>query len=161
MRFRPDPSAVRRGEIDRLSALGVEVAELGRRASSRLFDRFVSEFVEPERADRLRAEAKRNAAWGSAIDLERWMRPDCTLRARAAGGMGWLARGDLSKRCVRFERRAHLPALEIAVATMDDAWAGSWPGAFVSFDAGRALVVTLDYEVLRCDLRARRGTPYR
>jgi hypothetical protein len=161
MRLLPDPFAVRRDEVGRLEALGVEVAEVAGRASRRLFERFVREFVEPERVDRLRAEVTRRAAWGGGLDLERWLRDDRTLRASASGGMRWLARGREAARCVRFERRAHLPALEIALATMDDAWAGSWPGAFVSFEAGRALVVTTDYEVFRCDLRAGHATPYR
>jgi hypothetical protein len=44
---------------------------------------------------------------------------------------------------------------------MDDVWAASWPGLFVSFDAGRALAVSIDYEVLRSDLRVPRASPYR
>jgi len=47
---------------------------------------------------------------------------------------------------VRLERRARLPALDIVVIGMDDAWAASWPGLFVNFEAGRAFVVTVDYE---------------
>ena len=64
-------------------------------------------------------------------------------------------------RCIRFERRPRLPALDIDLATIDDTWAASWPGVFVRFDAGRAVVITLDYEEIRCDMRAGRGTPYR
>jgi hypothetical protein len=131
------------------------------RASRRLFERFVGEFVEKEHGARLRAEAARRAVWGGGLDIERWLRPDCTRRASAEGGMRWLGREDPAARCVRFERHAHMPALEIALATMDDTWAGSWPGVFVRFEAGRALVVSLDYEVFRCDLRAGGATPYR
>jgi hypothetical protein len=161
MRFLPDPVAVRRDEVERLQALGVTVSEVGRRASMGLFERFVREFVPPEDGARLHAEVKRRAAWGGALGLERWLRPDCTLLASAKGGMLWLARGDGAARCIRFERRPQMPALEIGLTTMDDAWAGLWPGAFVSFVAARALVVTLDYEVFRCDLRGGHATPYR
>lgn len=62
---------------------------------------------------------------------------------------------------MRFDRRPALPALEIELATIDDAWAASWPGAYVNFDAGRAVVITLDYEDVRCDVRAAPATPYR
>lgn len=36
-----------------------------------------------------------------------------------------------------------------------------WPGVFVSFEAGRALTVSIDYEIARSDLRASRSSPCR
>lgn len=89
------------------------------------------------------------------------MHPERTRRARERGCLRWLTAGKVGARCVRFERRARLPALEIAVDTLDEAWATSWPGVLVDFDAGRALVITVDYEELRCDLQPSGQTPYR
>jgi hypothetical protein len=152
-----DPRAVRRDELGRLRALGVEIAEIGRVRSRSLFDRFVREFIAPENAARFFEDVKRRGL----DDLQRWMRHDRTLRTLAEGSLAWLApRAELG-RCVRFEKRADLPALEVDVATMEEAWATSWPGAFVSFEAGRALVVTVDYEVLRCDRGDKQRSPYR
>jgi hypothetical protein len=153
-----DPRVVRRDEVGRLRALGVAIAEIGRVRSRSLFDRFVREFIAPEHAARFFEDVKRRGL----DDLQRWMRHDRTLRTQAEGSLAWLApRAELG-RCVRFEKRADLlPALEVDLATMDETWATSWPGAFVSFEAGRALVVTVDYEVLRCDRGAREMSPYR
>ncbi|MEP7121739.1 MAG: hypothetical protein ABJE95_12545 [Byssovorax sp.] len=152
-----DPRAVRRDEVARLRALGVEITEIGRAKSRSLFDRFVREFIAPEHAARFLDDVKRRGL----DDLQRWMRHDRTLRTLAQGSLAWLAPREELRRCVRFEKRPDLPALEVELATMDEAWATSWPGAFVSFEAGRALVVTVDYEVLRCDRGARLTSPYR
>jgi hypothetical protein len=56
--------------------------------------------------------------------------------------------------------RADVPAVAVQLSTIDEAWATTWPGIFVRFELGRA-VVTPDYEVMRCDLAARGSTPYR
>lgn len=152
-----DPRAIRRDELGRLRGLGVEITEIGRVRTRSLFDRFVREFIAPEHAVSFFEDVKRRGL----DDLQRWMRHDRTLRTVAEGSLAWLApRADL-RRCVRFEKRADLPALEVEIATMDEAWATSWPGAFVSFEAGRALVVTVDYEVLRCDRGPNGMSPYR
>lgn len=152
-----DPRAARRYELARLRALGVEVAELGAARSRGLFERFVREFVEPERI----ADFLREVRHQGLGDLHRFLREDCTQRTRGRGCLGWLWPAERAGRCVRFEKRVELPALEIAVATMDETWAASWPGVFVNFEAGRALVITVDYEVLRCDRGAMRRSPYR
>ena len=152
-----DPRAARRYELARLRALGVEITEVGRARTRALFDRFVREFIAPEHGARFFEDVRRRGL----DDLQRWMRHDLTRNTLAHGCLGWLrSREDLGS-CVRFEKRVDLPALEIALATMDETWAASWPGAFVNFEAGRALVITVDYEVLRCDRGAGQTSPYR
>jgi hypothetical protein len=161
-RFRVDAEVARRDEVERLEALGVVLAEIPPAEARPLLARFVREFVDPARGAWLSAELGGARPSERAFDFDRWLRPECVRRVTAPGCVRWLASGVEDARCVRFERRAHLPALAIALATLDDAWAASWPGVFVSFDAGRAVVVTLDYEEVRCDVRAARGTtPYR
>jgi hypothetical protein len=148
-------------QISRLEALGVALTPIPPDRTRALLARFVDEFVDPQRAAELRARLDDPDGRQRAVELSRWLRPD---RARPGGVLGcarWLAAGDAAARCLRFDRRASLPALEIALATLDDAWAASWPGVFVNFAAGRAVVITLDYEDVRCDIRAAPATPYR
>ena len=160
-RYREDPRDLRRQQLQRLEQLGVSFVELAPARACALFTRFLDAFIDPERAAELRLLLDASGAAGRATELARWLRPDRTQRGGPLGCARWLAKGEAPARCVRFERHAYLPALEIDLATLDDAWAGSWPGVFVSFDAGRAVVVTLDYEDLRCDVRAAPATPYR
>ena len=152
-----EPRAARRYELARLRALGVEVTEISRARTRAMFDRFVAEFIAPEDSARFFDDMRRRGL----DDLQRWMRHDVTRRTAAQGCLSWLGSREHLAPCVRFEKRADLPALEIALATMDEIWAASWPGAFVNFDAGRALVITVDYEVLRCDRGAGPTSPYR
>ena len=163
-RFRVDPRARRRDEIERLEALGVDLTEIPSARARPLLARFVREFVDPARAARLDEELARPPAAPPVLDFDRWLRPECVRRDGVVGCVRWLLGGGpahVGASFVRFERRADLPALAIDPSTLDDAWAASWPGLFVSFEAGRAVVVTLDYEEVRCDVRAARGTPYR
>jgi hypothetical protein len=153
--YRVDPRAARQRAVARLEALGVALAEIPLDRSRPLLARFVDEFVEPSRVRQLHLEL------GRPLALERWLRPECIHDRGSLGCVRWLAGSVPGARCVRFERSVTLPALIIDLATLDDTWAASWPGLFVSFDAGRAVVVTLDYEEVRCDVRAARGTPYR
>jgi len=153
--YRVDPRAARRDAIERLQALGVALAEIPLARSRPLLERFVSEFVDPSRVGELRREL------GRPLEIDRWLRPECVQSGGSIGCVRWLAADAPGARCVRFERSVTLPGLDIDLATLDDTWAASWPGLFVSFDAGRALVVTLDYEEVRCDVRSARGTPYR
>ena len=153
--YRVDPRSARRDEIARLVTLGVALTEVPVGRSRVLLARFIDEFVDPSRAGELRL------ALGRPVELDRWLRPSCVQSGGTIGCVRWLAAAAPAARCVRFERSAILPALDIDLATLDDTWAASWPGLFVSFDAGRALAVTLDYEEVRCDVRAPRGTPYR
>lgn len=160
-RFRVDPRESRRIEVDRLEELGVVMTEIAPSSAAKLLVRFVEEFVDPRDAGALLDHLEASHAEGRALEIARWIRPD---RARRGGPLGcarWLAAGRDRARCVRFERRVRMPALEIDLATLDDAWAASWPGVFVNFDAGRAVVITLDYEDVRCDVREGRSTPYR
>jgi hypothetical protein len=154
--------ALQRREIKRLRALRVKLAELTPARSRALFERFAGEFVGPERAPVYLDEVRRAGDRGLGIDHGRWLRPDCAVVLLGSAGCArWLAGGRRGARCVRFDRRAELPAVEIAIDTMDDVWAASWPGLFVSFDAGRALAVSIDYEVRCSDLRVPRASPYR
>ncbi|MFS8069825.1 MAG: hypothetical protein ACMG6S_25960 [Byssovorax sp.] len=152
-----DPREARRYELARLRALGVEITELGQPRSRALLERFVREFVEPERSAHVLDEVKRQRLG----DLDRWMREDCTQRTSGRGCLAWLGPRERGGRCVRLEKRASLSAMEIVVATLEDTWAASWPGVFVNFEAGRALVITIDYEVRRCDRGGLRRSPYR
>jgi hypothetical protein len=160
-RFRVDARASRRDEIERLQALGVVLAEIPPAPARALLARFVREFVDPARGARLSEELARVDPSPRAFDFERWLRPECVRRRGASGCVRWLASRAGGARCVRFERSVHLPALAIDLSTIDDTWAASWPGVFVSFEAARAVVVTVDYEEVRCDVRVARGTPYR
>lgn len=173
-RFLVDPRAVRREQIGRLTALGVALSEIPAARSLPLLARFVREFLDPARVPEVSAELARTRGTPRGLDFDRWLRPECvtsggqgrraSLGQRALGCIGWLLSGSVeggAGPAVRFERRADLPALAIDLATLDDAWAASWPGVFVRFDVGRAVVVTLDYEEIRCDLHAGGATPYR
>lgn len=148
------PREARRDAIDRLVALGVALTEIPLDRSRVLLTRFIDEFVDPSRTDELRVALDR------PVDLDRWLRSR-VQSSRTLGCVRWLAADNPDARCVRFERSATLPALDVDLGTLDDTWAASWPGLYVSFAAGRALVVTLDYEEVRCDVRTTRGTPYR
>ena len=160
-RFRADPREQRRFEIARLTELGVSMTELGLQATRRLYDRFIEQFVDAEHAGALRAHLESAEASERSIEITRWLRADRVRRGGPLGCARWLGEGGRAARCVRFERRASLPALEIDLGTLDDAWAASWPGVFVNFDAGRAVAISLDYEDVRCDVRAAPATPYR
>lgn len=167
-RFRVDPRAARRDAVERLLGLGVTLAEIPAARSRHLLARFVDEFVDPERAPALTAEISgSHLVPRRPLDFDRWLRPECVRRGRVAadGCVRWLREGIGASQpappCIRFERAADLPALAVDLSTLDDTWAASWPGLFVSFEAARAVAVTLDYEEIRCDLHPARGTPYR
>ncbi len=142
----------------RLGALGVVTNELHPESGRALFRRFASDFFEPDRAAELFGQPDLPR---DHLDYERWTRPECTEKTRAAGSLVWLRAGHVGARCVRFDRRAGLPVLEMEIASLEDDWAASWAGAFVNFDGARALVVSVDYEAFRCDLRGLRASPYR
>jgi hypothetical protein len=142
--------------VRRLRALNVHAAPLDTARTTALLRRFVEEFGDPDLGAELLAASPERA-----FHFERCMRPDRIVPARAEGSVLWLGNGRAGAACVRFERRRCLPALVIDVATLQDAWAASWPGAFVNFACARALVVSVHYEAFRVDLRGRRDTPYR
>lgn len=161
LRFRADPFDVLSDQRDRLSELGVVLSTVSTARTRSLFARFVEEFVDPPRGPELLALREDRADRHRSVEIARWLRPDRTRRGGPTGCMRWLTGGNASARCVRFDRRGSLPALEIDPTTLDDTWAASWPGVFVSFETGRAVVITLDYEDIRCDVRAAPATPYR
>jgi hypothetical protein len=134
----------------------VVAAEVPPAQGARLLERFLTEFAELSGVVRIELLGP-----SAATNLERVVRPEHLRPARAGGSVAWLAGGRPLATCHRFERWRALPVLEIDLATIDDAWATSWPGAFVSFDLSRALVVSVDYEAFRCELRGRGATPYR
>jgi hypothetical protein len=161
MNERPDPRAVRatfHAELSRLRELGVALKKFGRGASERLVHRFADEFVEPDRREPFVALA---FSVEQAVDFVKWLRVDRTNGASGPGTLEWLAAGAERFSCVRIDRRARLPVVEVSVETLDEAWVTSWPGAYVNFPARRTFVVTPDYEVFRCDLRDSQGSPYR
>jgi hypothetical protein len=161
LRHRPDPLALWRGEIARLAKLGVRLVEVAPPEAARLFARFIDQFIDPEHAASVRALARVARPGDRPVELGRLLRADRTSRGGPQGCAAWLASRKGEATCVRFERRLALPVSQIALVTLEDAWAASWPGVFVNFEAGRAVVITPDYEDLRCDTRSLSATPYR
>lgn len=145
------------GGIDRLRQLGVHVRELTPASSTQIAARFLREFSSAERA----GEALLALENGEALTFEKWLREDVMARDAPGEHLAWLTARARGARCVRLSRRGNLPAVEIEVSTMEDAWAASWPGAFLQLDLGRAVIVNLDYEVLRLNLHPKHATPYR
>ena len=157
----PDERALRetfREQLARLRALRVDLRTLGPRATEEHVARLAEEFVEPDRsfAFRQALEAK-----GGPIDFEQWLREDRLSPRDTRGCLEWLAAGVDAFHCVRFDRRSGFPAVTLAVRTLDETWASTWPGVYVHFAAGRALAVTVHYELFQCDLRIGMGSPYR
>ncbi|HEY4116400.1 MAG TPA: hypothetical protein VGM56_01040 [Byssovorax sp.] len=141
-------------EIARLRDLGVRLLELNAIGSRELVARFLRDFASEDVAGRAGPACVR----GDVVPFEAWLRDDCRVRdAGEVRPLAWVSCG----RVVRLSRWADLPAVEIDASSMRDAWAKSWPGAFVGFDVGRALVVTLDYEVRCYDMRRSWLGPYR
>lgn len=152
-----DRARILRDQIDRLVGLGVRLRPIPAADARSRFDRFVDLFVDPDRAADLRA---RRADPDRAVEVARFLRGDRLCTSRGLGLCRWLAAGAEGARAVRFDRGAALPALDVDLGTLADAWAGSWPGVYVNFAAARAAVVTVDYEDVRCETRAPK-TPYR
>lgn len=143
-------------ELSRLRKLGVRLKKISKQSTREHVVQFASQFVDPDRcADFLVASAV------GPVDHVKWLRPDCSHDAPKHGTLEWLASGSARCICLRLDRRPGLPAVEIGLETMSETWVSSWPGVYVRFASARALVVTLDYEVLQCDLRSGRGSPYR
>jgi hypothetical protein len=149
-------AGMHRRQIERLRRLGVALAPVDPQDQGALLRRFAEAFVDPAQRGAFAA------ALGGArpIDYDRFVRPEC-VRAHAPceGSLAWLSGGARAARCYRLERNPRLPAVNVVVRSIAEAWATSWPGMFVSFESGRALVVTLDYERIHCDLWT--ATPYR
>lgn len=150
----------RRRELSRLRALSVRVTELSAAASREVFARFVAQFVASDRAPELMRVVSQGPFFFRELDYGRWLRLDAQPVV-AGAGMAWLAGGRRGAACVRFDRWAALPAVRIGVDRMRDEWALSWPGVYISFEARRALSVSIDYDVTCCDLSSLGASPYR
>lgn len=151
---------IHRRRIERLRELSVDFEELTAEASREALQRFAGMFLGAERARLFLVEVERARASHREVSFGRWLwegTPPPPLKPR----FGWLSDWLPGRSCVRLDRRVELPALRIGVATMLDEWAFSWPGAYASFETGRAMVVSLDHEVTCYDLAAPGKTPYR
>lgn len=149
-----------RRRIDRLRELSVDFEELSPEASRDAFERFADMFVGAPRARLFLVEVEGALAHHREVSFGKWLwegAPPPALKPR----LGWLSDWLPGRSCVRLDRRVAFPALRIGVATMLDEWAFSWPGAYASFETGRAMVVSLDHEVTCYDLAAPGKTPYR
>ncbi|EYF00895.1 hypothetical protein [Chondromyces apiculatus] len=142
--------------LGQLRKLGAVLAPLDQPATQAIHRRFMESFVDPLRHDELLwALSKRRP-----IDHHRFLRADVVWPSAPAGAsIAWLTAGSPEAGCFRLEREPWLPGVRLQPASLDEVWVGSWPGVFVCFDAGRAVLVTLDYERIFCNLRGR--SPYR
>lgn len=157
--LRPDARDMREAfdfELVRLRRLGVRLKKIGKQPTREHITRFASEFVDPERSAHFLL-----ASTMGPVDHVKWVRSDCSQDAPRHGVLEWLSAGSPQCACLRLDRRPGLPAVELRLETLNESWVSSWPGVYVRFVAGRALVVTLDYEVFQCDVRSGRGSPYR
>lgn len=151
---------IHRQRLSRLAELAVEARPLSEEELAAALARFASTFVGEASAPAFLAEALAARAAGRELEIGKWLwagSPLPALRPR----FGWLSDWHSGVTCVRFDRRLALPALALPVASMLDEWAFSWPGAYVSFETSRAVVVSLDYEVACFDLTTRPASPYR
>ncbi|MEZ4307864.1 MAG: hypothetical protein R3F14_07435 [Polyangiaceae bacterium] len=148
---------VHRGQAARLRELAVGVNVLSPARSREELSRFAEMFLGVERAGSFLAEAGAAAGTGREIEYGKWLW-DGAPPPKTRPQFGWLSDWMPGTSCVRFDRRPMLPALSFPVAAMLDAWALSWPGAYVAFSARRAIVVSLDREV-SCFDPDRRGSP--
>jgi hypothetical protein len=151
---------IQRRHIARLRELQVAATELSAAGSRAALGQFAEMFVLPERAaDFLLAIEAARAAMRE-LEYGRWLRQDAPP-VEHRPHLGWLSRGRPGAACIRLDRRVVFPALHLPLDRMLDEWALSWPGAYVSFETRRAIVVSLDYELTCCDLSALGQSPYR
>jgi hypothetical protein len=153
-------TAIHRRQLLRLRALGAEFEVLGRAESHEVRRRFAEQFVDPAELPSVIPALLARALDGRCFAFDRVLRPDGSSHpTRAVSSLRWLTADFREPRCHRFEPYPNLPALAIVATSLEEAWAASWPGVIVSFETRRALVVTLDYERIHCDLGGR--SPYR
>ena len=151
---------IRKRQLARLRALAVEVSELSSKKSREALLELADKFIGPERAAGFLEAVEAARVSRREVDYARWLRSDGRPPERKPR-LGWLVGGRPGAMCVRFDRRVIFPALRLGLDGMLDEWAFTWPGAYVSFDDRRALVVSLDYEVTCCDLSMPGASPYR
>lgn len=138
----------------------MDVRELTPAETRAALGQFASVFLGVTRAPAFLLEVDAAQTSGREVKYGQWLshgQPPPTLRPR----FGWLSNWMPGTTCIRFERNASLPALRLSIAPMLDEWALSWPGAYVSFDAQRAMIVSLDLDVTCYDPSPTRNTPYR
>ncbi len=151
---------VHRRQIARLRDLSVDVRELSPEASREAMILFAREFLGAERTGDFVTEVDAAKATFREVDYGRWLwqgAPPPALKPR----FGWLSDWMPRTTCLRFDRRVALPALRLSIPGMLDEWAFSWPGVYVSFDKGRAILVSLDCEVTCYELSPSRKSHYR
>ncbi|AKT42744.1 hypothetical protein [Chondromyces crocatus] len=142
--------------LGQLRKLGAIFAPLGQEETRTFHRRFLESFVDPLRYEELVAALTRRRA----IDHHRFLRADVVRGgAPPQGAIAWLTSGSPSTACIRIEREPWLPGLHLQPTSLEEIWLSSWPGVFVCFEAGRAILVTLDYERIYCTLGGR--SPYR
>lgn len=151
---------IHRRQIARLRALSVPVEELSREASMAALTRFAKAFLGAERTGDFLTEVIAAQASGREVDYGRWLWQGAPLPALKPR-FGWLSDWMPGTTCVRFDRRVAFPALRLAIPAMADEWAFSWPGAYASFDKGRAILVSLDGEVTCFELSPTGRSHYR
>ena len=151
---------IHRRRISRLRDLSVEVHELSAGESREALIRFAHAFVGVGGAEAFLAAIEAARRSHGEIEYGKWLwqgSPPPELRPRFGWHSDWLP----GRRCIRFDRRVSLSALRLSSYTIPDEWVLSWPGVYVSFETGRAIVVSLDYEVTCFDLSAPPRPPYR
>lgn len=151
---------IHRQQLRRLRELSLELEVLSDERSRDALTLFSTAFMGVERAGAFLAEVEAARASYREVDYGRWLwegDPLPELKPR----FGWLSNWLPGTMCLRFDRRVVFPALRLATQGMLDEWAFSWPGAYVSMENRRAMVVSLDREVTCYDLLAPGKTPYR
>jgi len=149
-----------RRQLSRLRDLSVQVHELPAEEAHEALLRFTRQFIGVERAEAFLAEVGAARSRHREVEYGQWLwegSPLPDLKPR----FGWLSDWMPAATCIRFDRRVTFPALRLGVPGMLDEWAFSWPGAYVSFDTSRALLVSLDYEVTCYHLLTVGKPPYR
>jgi hypothetical protein len=153
-------SVIHRQQLLRLRALGAEFEVLGRARSAEVQRRFAEQFVDPAELSSVIPALLARTLDGRCFAFDRVLRPDGSSHpARSVSSLRWLTADYREPRCHRLEPYPALPALTIVASSLEESWAAAWPGVLVSFETRRALVVTLDYERIHCDLGGR--SPYR
>lgn len=152
---------IHRQRIARLRELSVDVRELGVAETREALERFARVFLGAERVETFLSEHEAAKVSHKEIRYDLWLlqgAPPPALKPR----FGWLSDWMPGRMCVRFDRRAGLSALRLPTYTIPDEWVLSWPGAYACFETERAMLVSLDYEVVCFDPSARaERSPYR
>lgn len=150
-----------RSELSRLRALGARITLLPTAEGRAALYRFAQVFVDAPRLPTFleRLDAMRESS--RQLDFSQWFPPEASARRPALGCLTWLGGGDTAARCIRFEPRVALGAMELAIASFEEVWITSWPGLYVHLANERAFFVNVDYEITRCDMRMGRASPYR